>query len=42
MLTQVAEGVLVHESDFIQSNSVIVPWALWGTMQHALGAPTHR
>ena len=24
MLTEVAEGVLVHESEFIQSNSVVV------------------
>lgn len=24
MLKQVAEGVLVHESEFIQSNSVVV------------------
>ena len=24
MLTQVAEGVLVHESEFIQSNGVVV------------------
>jgi hypothetical protein len=27
MLQKVAEGVLVHESEFIQSNSVVVPTA---------------